>query len=78
DRRHCDRAAADPCLRQRPLSGREGPVELLGLFDPVVLRASYALSEDGPDPRGQGGDPQVPQGRDRGHPGRGLQPHLRR
>ena len=37
--RHDRRAAAGACLRQRPLPGREGPAQLLGLQHPRLLRA---------------------------------------
>ena len=47
-RRHRGRAAADPRLRRRQLSGRQGPAQLLGLQHDRLLRAAAALSVRAP------------------------------
>ena len=76
-RRHRHRAPAGPCLRRRPVPRRTGPAQLLGLPDDRLLRARTALSRPGRHPRIQGDGARAAQGRDRGDPRRGLQPHRR-
>ncbi len=75
---HHHRAAAGARLPQRPSPRREGVAELLGLQLAGLLRARDALQRiaQGQGIQDHGQDPAF--GRHRGHPGRGLQPHLRR
>mgnify|MGYP001641978420 CR=1 FL=1 len=80
-----DRGAAHPRLLLRGLPADQGPDELLGLLDPVLLRPG-ALLRHARRPQGRapgrprrgprhGLDPA--RGRPGDHHGRGLQPHLR-
>ena len=77
-RGHRDRAAAGPHVRRRPLPGRTGPAQLLGLPVDRFFRAGTALPRNRRRPRIQGDGAELPQGGDRGDPRRGLQPHRRR
>ena len=76
-RRHRDRASADPRLRRRAASARQRPEELLGLQHAVLLRARAALLRRQHPERVPLHGRRAAQRRHRGHPRRGLQPHLR-
>ncbi len=78
-RRHLGRAAADPHVRQRQPSARQGPDQLLGLQHDRLLRARSALcrrpARHAAGIQGDGRAP--PRRRPRGDPRRRLQPHRR-
>ena len=80
-RRDRDRAAAGPPHRRRGVPGRARAHELLGLLDdrlpraPLPLRRHRQGGAGGARVQGHGQGPA--QGRDRGDPRRGLQPHRR-
>ena len=76
-RHHRGRAVADPRLRPGSPPARARPQQLLGLQLHRLLRARAPLSGGRRGRRIQDHGQAVPQRRDRGDPGRGLQSHRR-
>ena len=75
--RHGGGVPAGAGLHQRPLPGRQGADQLLGLSDHRLFRSRPALSFGWPDRRGKGHGRRLSFSGDRSDPGRGLQPHRR-
>ncbi len=78
-RRHRDRAAAGAGLLRRGPPDRQGAGELVGLSTLGFFAPAQRYLTHGRQPaRVQADGPPPARGRDRGHHGRGLQPHRRR